>query len=116
MKEILASRRRKFPQKLPNCGSVFVSNPAMYADYGPPGAMIEKLGFKGRRVGDALVSPHHANFIVNAGRATARDTLALIAEIRETVRRETGYAMDVEARYVTEAGAVVPAGQPVAQP
>jgi UDP-N-acetylmuramate dehydrogenase len=37
MLAILRSRRRKFPQKLPNCGSVFVSNPAMYERYGPPG-------------------------------------------------------------------------------
>ena len=44
MVQILASRRRKFPQKLPNCGSVFVSNAAMYADHGPPGAVIERLG------------------------------------------------------------------------
>ena len=103
---ILANRRRKFPQKTPNCGSVFVSNPAMYADYGPPGAVIEKLGFKGRRIGDALVSPQHANFIVNTGAASARDTLALITEIRETVRRETGYLMEVEARYVATDGSI----------
>lgn len=109
MLEILASRRGKFPQKLPNCGSVFVSNPAMYADYGPPGAVIEKLGFKGRRIGDALVSPVHANFIVNAGAATARDTLALIAEIREAAHRETGYLMEVEARFVTSDGRILPA-------
>lgn len=106
---IMASRRRKFPQKLPNCGSVFVSNPAMYADYGPPGAVIETLGFKGRRIGDALVSPRHANFIVNAGAATARDTLALITEIRERVAAETGYRMEVEARFVDAQGRIAPA-------
>lgn len=109
MLDILASRRRKFPQKLPNCGSVFVSNPAMYADYGPPGAIIEKLGFKGRRIGDAVVSPDHANFVVNASAATARDTLALITEIRAVVQRETGYLMDVEARYVAPDGRIAPA-------
>lgn len=51
---ILQERNRKFPRKQPNCGSVFKSNPAMYAEIGPPGAVIERLGFKGYRIGDAL--------------------------------------------------------------
>lgn len=108
MLEILGNRRRKFPQKQPNCGSVFKSNPAMYAEVGPPGAVIERLGFKGQRIGDALVSPHHANFIVNDGRAQARDVLQLIARIRNKVIEETGYTMDAEALFVTSAGEVIP--------
>ncbi len=111
MLEILSSRRRRFPQKLPNCGSVFKSNPAMYAEIGPPGAAIEKLGFKGRRIGGALVSPQHANFIVNAGGATATDVLALIAEIATAVERETGYRMEAEAKYVTPEGRFLEADQ-----
>lgn len=104
MLAILGSRRRKFPQKDANCGSVFVSNPAMYADYGPPGLVIEKLGFKGRRIGGALVSPLHANFIVNEGEARAADVLALINEIAEAVGRATGCRMEAEVRYITPAG------------
>ena len=111
MLEILASRRRKFPQKQPNCGSVFKSNPAMYAEIGPPGAAIERLGFKGRRIGGALVSPQHANFIVNEGGATAADVLALIAEIADAVERETGYRMEAEAKYVTPEGRFLAADQ-----
>jgi UDP-N-acetylmuramate dehydrogenase len=111
MLEILSSRRRRFPQKLPNCGSVFKSNPAMYAEIGPPGAAIEKLGFKGRRIGGALVSPQHANFIVNDGGATAADVLALIAEIATAVERETGYRMEAEAKYVTPEGRFMAADQ-----
>ncbi|KMK63827.1 UDP-N-acetylmuramate dehydrogenase [Puniceibacterium sp. IMCC21224] len=109
MLTILGNRRRKFPHHTPNCGSVFVSNPGMYADYGPPGAVIEKLGFKGRRIGDAQVSPEHANFIVNTGRARAEDVLALITGIKTAARRETGYDMEVEARYVRPDGTLVPA-------
>lgn len=109
MLEILASRRRKFPQKQPNCGSVFVSNPAMYGEYGPPGALIERLGFKGRRVGGALVSPRHANFIVNAGGATAADVLSLINQIKSAVLAAAGYPMAVEARYVTVVGEILTA-------
>ncbi len=104
MLAILAERRHKFPRKLPNCGSVFKSNPAMYESIGPPGAVIEQLGFKGRRIGGALVSPLHANFIVNVGDARAEDVLTLIAEIVDTVFRATGHRMEAEVRYITPSG------------
>lgn len=111
MREILAERRRKFPRKQPNCGSVFKSNPAMYAEIGPPGAAIERVGFKGRRFGGALVSPRHANFIVNAGGATAADVLQLIQHIRNAVESATGFRMEAEACYVTPLGDIRPADQ-----
>ena len=106
---ILADRRQKFPRKEPNCGSVFKSNPAMYAEIGPPGAVIERLGFKGRLQGDAQISPHHANFIVNTGRAQARDVLHLIRDISRAVERETGHLMEAEAIFVASDGRMVPA-------
>lgn len=109
MLKIMGDRRGKFPQKTPNCGSVFVSNPAMYAEYGPPGAVIEKLGFKGRTAGGAQVSPQHANFIVNTGHATAAEVVSLIVAIKSAVQQQTGYAMEVEARYVHPDGTMVPA-------
>lgn len=109
MLKIMGDRRGKFPQKIPNCGSVFVSNPAMYAEYGPPGAVIEKLGFKGRVAGGAQVSPQHANFIVNTGSATAAEVVSLIVAIKSAVQQQTGYAMEVEARYVHPDGTMVPA-------
>jgi UDP-N-acetylmuramate dehydrogenase len=109
MRAILADRRRKFPRKEPNCGSVFKSNPAMYAEIGPPGAAIERLGFKGQRIGGALVSPRHANFIVNTGGARARDVLTLIARIRDAVEAATGYRMEAEAIFVRADGRMQPA-------
>lgn len=109
MRAILADRRRKFPRKEPNCGSVFKSNPAMYAEIGPPGAAIERLGFKGQRIGGAMVSPRHANFIVNAGGATAHDVLTLIARIGDAVEAETGYRMQAEACFVHADGVTQPA-------
>ena len=108
MLAILAERSRKFPRKLPNCGSVFKSNPAMYAEIGPPGLAIEKLGFKGKKQGGAQVSPQHANFIVNTGGATASDILKLISLISKKVRDRTGYYMEPEALYVRPDGKVVP--------
>lgn len=104
MLSILRERRRKFPQKAPNCGSVFVSNPAMYADYGPPGKIIEQAGFKGFQIGGAQVTVQHANFINNTGGAKASDILKLINLIRDKVESITGYRMVVEARFVSEDG------------
>lgn len=109
MISILTARSRKFPRKLPNCGSVFVSDPMMHAEHGPPGAIIEKLGFKGHARGGALVSPHHANFIVNTGDATCSDVLALISEISSAAQRYLGAPLTAEVRYVAPDGASYPA-------
>lgn len=109
MLKIMGDRRRKFPHHTPNCGSVFVSDPEMYERFGPPGAVIERIGFKGRSCGGAQVSPAHANFIVNTGNARALDVLSLIAAVKKAVFQETGYNMEVEARYVRPDGVMVPA-------
>jgi UDP-N-acetylmuramate dehydrogenase len=106
MLEIMASRRRRFPRDLPNCGSVFVSDPALYATFGPPGAVIEASGLKGARMGDAMVSPQHANFIVNRGRARSADVLGLIQRVRDTVAARTGHAMRCEVRFMNAEGEV----------
>jgi UDP-N-acetylmuramate dehydrogenase len=109
MRSILASRRKKFPRKLPNCGSVFLSNPSMYDIVGPPGLAIERAGLKGVRRGNAQISPLHANFIVNLGGASSADILYLIALARTTVYKQTGFLMDCEARYIDKNGDVAQA-------
>lgn len=109
MLNIMRSRRKKFPQKLANCGSVFKSNPAMYEAFGAPGSLIEKFGLKGMSIGGASVSQHHANFIINTGGATASDVLRLIERMSLVVFKETGYRMDVEALYVSSMGEIMPA-------
>lgn len=109
MLAIMADRRTKFPKKLPNCGSVFLSDPAMYKIVGPPGAAIENVGLKGRVSGGAQISPLHANFIVNNGGATSRDVLTLIHLIRTTVHARTGFWMDCEVRHISQTGEVRPA-------
>jgi UDP-N-acetylmuramate dehydrogenase len=105
----LRERRQKFPLRLPNCGSVFLSTAAMHASVGPPGRIIEERGLKGLRAGKAEVSLRHANFIVNRGGATADDVLALITTIRAAVRNAIGFELDCEVRYVTPQGEIVPA-------
>ena len=105
----LRERRRKFPLRLPNCGSVFLSTAAMHASVGPPGRIIEESGLKGLRVGKAEVSRRHGNFIVNCGGASACDVLTLITAIRDHVRNAIGFELDCEVRYVTPEGKIVPA-------
>ncbi len=100
MREILRERRRKFPLTLPSCGSVFKGDAQLLRKFGPPGAVIESLGFKGTRLGDAVVSPLHANFIVNAGAARARDVLALVRLIRQRAFETLGHTLTCEAKRV----------------
>lgn len=105
----LRERRRKFPRKQPNCGSVFLSTAEMHASVGPPGRIIEEAGLKGLRIGQAEVSRQHANFIVNLGGASSGDVLGLIALIRRRVRERIGFELGCEVRYVTPEGVLIPA-------
>jgi UDP-N-acetylmuramate dehydrogenase len=115
MLSILADRRRKFPKNLPNCGSVFLSNPTMYSVIGPPGAAIERVGLKGCRRGGAQISALHANFIVNLGGASSRDVLNLIHLARSNVYDSTGFWMDCEIRHVAPDGEIRQAHEPAAE-
>ncbi len=109
MLKILRERRVKFPQNMPNCGSTFISNPDIYNKYGPPGAVIEELGYKGYKKGDAVISKEHANFINNVGNAKASDVLWLIKNIQKDVYQKTGFKMEAEVKYVNPMGKVIPA-------
>ena len=88
-------RRQTQPIELPNAGSIWV-NPA--GDHA--GRLIEAAGCKGWRVGDAQVSPKHANFIVNLGRARAVDVIALMARVRRAVGDAHGVRLEPELRWL----------------
>jgi len=90
-REIVRSRRRAQPLGRPSAGSVF-KNPGQ----GHAGQLIEAAGLKGTRIGDAQISPQHANFIVNVGNATARDVLELIELIRDEVRQRFSQELELE--------------------
>lgn len=106
MLAIMRERRGKFPRHLPNCGSVFKNDTAIYEEFGPPGKIVESLGFKGRRFGNLQVSEKHANFIVNLGGATAAEVLALTGRIKQAFLERTGRALTEEFCRLGEFGPV----------
>jgi len=88
---ILRARADKQPLEYPSAGSVFRRPPGDYAS-----RLIDSCGLKGLSVGRAQVSPKHAGFIVNLGGATAQDVMALIGQVRETVRARTDVQLELE--------------------
>jgi UDP-N-acetylenolpyruvoylglucosamine reductase len=92
------SRRRWESQPTqPSAGCIFKNPNEMTA-----GRLIDELGLKGRRVGGAMVSDVHANFIVNVGGATAQDVLSLIELIRQTARVRRRIELETEVEIIGE--------------
>ena len=84
-------RRSSQPLGQKSAGCIFKNPPGASA-----GRMIDELGLKGLGVGDARVSDRHANFFVNAGKASANDMLALIADVRGRVEKAYGVQLENE--------------------
>ena len=87
----VADKRRGALPSEPNAGSVFRNPPGDHA-----GRLIEAGGLKGSRRGGAVISPRHANVIVNDGGATAADVLGLMRLARDTVRERFGVTLAPE--------------------
>jgi len=87
---LVARRKATQPTNKRTFGSVFKNPPGELG----AGRMLELCGLKGYRIGGAVVSPRHANFIENAGGATSVDCLALMAEARRRARE--GYGVELE--------------------
>ena len=68
----------------------------------PAGRLIDELGLKGTRVGGAMVSLEHGNFLVNDGTATARDFLALIELIQLRARTKRRIELETEVEIIGE--------------
>ncbi len=94
MNEFSRKRWRSQPAAL-SAGCAF-KNPKTI----PAGKLIEELGLKGMRVGGASVSLEHGNFIVNDGRATARDVLALMDLIRQRAQADRGIELETEVEVI----------------
>jgi UDP-N-acetylmuramate dehydrogenase len=84
-------RRSSQPLGQKSAGCIFKNPPGASA-----GRMIDELGLKGLSVGDARVSDRHANFFVNAGKASAKDMLSLIADVCERVHASFGVELENE--------------------
>ena len=97
IKRLLEKRHAAQPIGAWSCGSVF-TNPAG----GHAAELIERAGLKGHRIGGAMVSEKHANFILNEGEATAADVEALLRHVQATVERMHGVRLVPEVRVVGE--------------
>lgn len=100
--ENISRRMNDFSQKrwtaqpaAPSAGCAFKNPPAI-----PAGKLIQELGLKGTRVGGAMVSMEHGNFIVNDGTATARDVLNLLELIRQRAKAERGIELQTEVEMI----------------
>lgn len=98
VKALRARRADREPKKVSSAGSIFKNPPGDYA-----GRLIEIAGCKGWRVGDAVCSPVHANWLVNTGAARAAELLELIERVRARVLEVHGVALELEVKVIGEA-------------
>lgn len=91
----LEQRAAKQPLEYGSCGSVFKRPPGHYA-----GTLIEQAGCKGMRIGGAMVSPKHANFIINYEHATAQDIFELIQKVQHMVYQKFQIWLEPEVKLV----------------
>jgi len=80
-----------------NAGSIFKNTPQH-----PAWRLIDQVGLRGHRIGDAMISEQHCNFFINAGAATATDMKALIDLARDRVREQFGVELELEVSLVGE--------------
>jgi UDP-N-acetylmuramate dehydrogenase len=98
MRDMIARRKETQPIGEWSCGSTFTNPPGKHA-----ARLIEAAGLKGTRIGDVMVSPKHANFLVNVGAASAADVERLVALIQKEVAQQSGVRLVPEFRTVGEA-------------
>jgi len=91
----LVRRNASQPVEFRSAGSIFKNPPGDFA-----GRLVEQAGLKGTRIGNAMISAKHGNYIVNLGGARAADVLALVSLARERVRALVGIDLELEIRVV----------------
>ena len=101
---IIAVRATKLPADLPSAGSYFKNIEDPSAEFGkvPAGKLLEAVGAKSLRVGDAGIYEKHANVIINLGQATAHDVLALAELMKAKVKEAYGIELQSEVRFMGE--------------
>ena len=97
--QLIEDRRKRRlesqPLEYPSAGSVFRNPEGDYA-----GRLIEEIGFKGKKIGGAMVSEKHANFIINYDNATGRDIVELIETIKKEIKEKYNIDLKVEQEIV----------------
>lgn len=91
MNELIERRKQKQPLEYPSAGSTFKRPEGYFA-----GALIEKNGLKGAKIGGAMVSEKHAGFIVNYDNASSNDVKRLIKHVQDTVYENDGVMLSPE--------------------
>jgi UDP-N-acetylmuramate dehydrogenase len=94
-KELLLKRNVAQPVEIPNAGCIFKNPEGAYA-----AELVEKCGLKGFKIGGAIVSPKHSNFIVNADNASAKDVIELITAVKNKVKEKFGIELELEVKLV----------------
>ncbi len=89
IKEYIIKRKNTQPLNCPSAGCVFKNPKGYFA-----GKLIDDCGLKGERIGKAMISKKHANFIINRGGARAKDIAALIALVKNEVKKK--FSVDLE--------------------
>ena len=89
--DVYKKKRQESQPREPSAGCIFKNPPGNSA-----GRLIDQSGLKGERVGDAEVSPIHANFMVNRGAATSADLIELVRRVRARVRAAQGVELEPE--------------------
>jgi UDP-N-acetylmuramate dehydrogenase len=95
--KVALQRRHSAQPKEHSAGSIFKNPPGDYA-----GRLIEQAGLKGMQEGGAIISPVHANFIVNLGTATAKDVVTLALQAQAAVQRQAGVVLEWEVKRIGE--------------
>ena len=93
-----SQEKRRTTQPIAKSAGCIFKNPTAC----PAGKLVDELGLKGARVGDARISEVHGNFIVNEGAATADQVLELIGQIQAVARKERGIELETEVQIVGE--------------
>jgi UDP-N-acetylmuramate dehydrogenase len=96
-KNLLEKRSQSQPLNKPNAGSIFKNPPDDYA-----GRLIESCNLKGLQTGGAMVSPKHANFLVNENNATASDMMTLIEKVKTCVFEKFNIVLELEVQLIGE--------------
>ena len=100
LQALMQRRRETQPLGAWSCGSVFKNPPGDHA-----ARLIEAAGLKGHRIGDAVVSEKHANFIINQGHAGADELERLIRHVQAVVQQVHGITLEPEVRIIGESAA-----------